>query len=245
MIDVSLQLLALAPEAVRRQLEPRLRPLRARKGQTVIGVGAYPDDVLFIVDGEAEVTLHAVSGREVSVRRLGPGDNFGDLAAVDGLPRSASVVALSELRLNALTRGDFLICLASSPDAGMWFARRMVSEVRRLTDKVFELSALSVQARLLCELLRLARAADCVGASMVTIRPAPTHAVLASRIAAQREAVSRELQALAGRGLLRHDRRTLEFPDLEALEREVSRVAGVLAEPIVSRSGLPPGRLNP
>jgi CRP-like cAMP-binding protein len=245
MMDVSLQFLALAPEAVRRRLEPRLRPLKARKGQTVIGVGAYPDDVLFIIEGEAEVTLHAVSGREVSVRRLGPGDIFGDLAAVDGLPRSASVVALSELRLNALTRADFLTCLTSSPDAGMWFARRMVSEVRRLTDKVFELSALSVQARLLCELLRLARAADCSGASMVTIRPAPTHAVLASRIAAQREAVSRELQTLAGRGLLRHDRRTLEFPDLEALEREVARVVGVLAEPIVSRSGLPPGRLKP
>jgi CRP/FNR family cyclic AMP-dependent transcriptional regulator len=127
----------------------------------------------------------------------------------------------------------------------LWFARRLVGEVRRLTDKVFELSALSVQARLLCELLRLARAAGSTGASMVTIRPAPTHAVLASRIAAQREAVSRELQTLAGRGLLRHDRRTLEFPDLEALEREVSRVVGVLAEPIVSRPGLPPGRLAP
>jgi hypothetical protein len=45
--------------------------------------------------------------------------------------------------------------------------------------------------------------------------------------------------------LLRHDRRTLEFPDLEALEREVSRVVGVLAEPIVSRPGLPPGRRAP
>jgi CRP/FNR family cyclic AMP-dependent transcriptional regulator len=244
-MDVSLQLLALAPEDVRRRLEPRLRPLRARKGQTVMSVGAYPDDVLFIVDGEAEVALHAVSGREVSLRRLGPGDIFGDLAAVDGLPRSASVVALSELRLSALTRSDFLACISSSPEAALWFARRLVGEVRRLTDKVFELSALSVQARLLCELLRLARAAGSTGASMVTIRPAPTHAVLASRIAAQREAVSRELQTLAGRGLLRHDRRTLEFPDLEALEREVSRVVGVLAEPIVSRPGLPPGRLAP
>ena len=104
MIDVFSQLMATAPEALRRRVEPRTRPIRAAKGRMVIGVGARTDEVLFIIEGEASVTLHAANGREVSVRKLGPGDLFGDLAAVSGLPRNASVVATSDMRLIAMSR---------------------------------------------------------------------------------------------------------------------------------------------
>lgn len=200
-----------------------------------MGVGGHPDDVLFIIEGYAEVLLHAVNGREVSVRRLGPGDMFGDLAAVDGLPRSASVVAVSELRLKAMNRADFLACLESSPEAALWFARRLVGEVRRLTDRVFELSALSAHSRLLCELLRLARAARVDGATSVVVRSPPTQAALAARVSTQREAVSRLYASLESSGLLCRKGRTLVFPDMEALELEVARVVGALAEPVTSR----------
>jgi CRP-like cAMP-binding protein len=235
MTDVCSELLGVVPETVRRRVEARVRPMKAAKGQTVMGVGAYADEVLFIIEGEAEVKLHSVGGREVSVRRLGPGDIFGDLAAIDGGPRAASVVALGELRLIAMNRAEFLECLHSSPQAATWFAQRLVAEVRRLTEKVFELSALNVQARLLCELLRLARAAAASGEQRVTIHDAPTHAELASRIATQREAVTREIRVLTTLGILRHNRRSMHFPSIERLEREVSRVVGVLAEPITSR----------
>jgi CRP-like cAMP-binding protein len=224
-------LLDLTAAALRAEIEPRLRKVRAAKGRTVMGAGARSDEVFLVLEGEAGVAMHSAEGREVSVRRLGPGDVFGDLGAVDGLPRSASVVALSDLRLIAMSRNDFLACVASSPDASMWFARRLVREVRRLTDKVFELSALNVRARLLCELLRLARAAPGDEGGGVVIRPAPTQSELASRIATHREAVTREMRNLNDRGVIVHHRRSLEFPDLRLLEQEVARAVGVPATP--------------
>lgn len=231
MTDDRPALLGLVSTALSAEVASRLRRIRAAKGRTVIGVGARTDEVFFVTDGEAGVALHSIDGREVSVRRLGPGDMFGDLAAVDGLPRSASVVALTDLRLAAISRADFLACLRSTPEAGLWFARRMVAEVRRLTHTVFELSALNVRARLLCELLRLARAAATGDGPGVIIRPAPTHSELASRIATHREAITREMRSLTELGVLHNHRRSLEFSDLDVLEREVARVLGVMAEP--------------
>ena len=235
MTDVCSQLLGLVPDELRRRVEARVRPMKAAKGRTVLGVGAMPDDVLFILEGEASVALHSVNGREISVRRLGPGDIFGDLAALDGRPRNANVVAQTDLRLSAMNQSDFLDCLSSSSEASIWFTRRLVGEVRRLTEKVFELSALNVQARLLCELLRLARTAPPTSGPGVTLSDAPTHSELANRIATQREAVTREIRSLAAQGILKHNRRSMHFPSLELLEHEVSRVVGVISEPVTSR----------
>ena len=56
-------------------------------------------------------------------------------------------------------------------------------------------------------------------------------------VATQREAVTREIHALAERGILRHNRKSMHFPSLELLEHEVSRVVGVIAEPASVRAG--------
>ena len=216
------------PTSLRRVIEPRLHVLRAAKGRTLIGVGARSTDVFFVIEGEAQVVLYSSNGREVSVRVLGPGEVFGDLAAMDSLPRSASVVALTELRVAAMSGADFMACIESSPAAAVWLARRLGAEVRRLTEKVFELSALNVQSRLHCELLRMARlGSDNDGP--VRVSPAPTHAELASRIGTHREAVTREMRMLAQRNIIRHRRRSLEFLDLAGLEVSVSRVVGEFA----------------
>jgi CRP-like cAMP-binding protein len=88
--------------------------------------------------------------------------------------------------------------------------------VRGLTDRVFEMSALNVRARLHCELLRLARSrADGNDA-------APTHAELANRIGTHREAVTRELAVLAEHNIIRIGRKRLEFLDVPGLEEAVA-----------------------
>jgi CRP-like cAMP-binding protein len=133
------------------------------------------------------VLLYSSSGRQVSLRELGDGDVFGEMSAIDGQSRSASIIALTDSRLLLMTRGDFLSMLAVSPDASLWLLRQLTGRVRTLTERVFELSALNVQARLHSELLRMA-ARSPTGRE---IDPAPTHSELASRIGTHREAVTR------------------------------------------------------
>lgn len=202
------------PEA-RRQLLSAGRIIRVRKGQTLLSRGEASTDVLIVQGGRLRALLYAADGREVSLRELSAGQLFGELSALDGAVRSVTVVAVTDSRLMAISQRTFQALIASSPAAATWLMQRLVHQVRNLTDRVFELSALNVQTRLHCELLRLARTHGS------EISPSPTHAELANRIATHREAVTRELGALEERKVLRSGRRRLEFLDLEKLDAEV------------------------
>ena len=95
-------------------------------------------------------------------------------------------------------------------------------ELKGLTEQVFELSALNVQTRIHCELLRLAqKGKPCSGG--IEVRPAPTHAELASRIGTHREAVTREMKVLSEEKIIRHGRRSLMIIDLARLEQGARR----------------------
>lgn len=203
----------LTPE-LRKAVAPRLRRVRAADGRTLLATGAASSDVYCLTKGHARIVLHSPGGREVSVRELEPGAVFGELAALDGGPRSASVIARGAVEMSVMARADFLSCLDSSPEAALWLARRLGAEVRRLTERVFELSALNTAARLHSELLRLARSI----APDNVLSPAPTHEELANRIGSHREAVTREIRRLVSQGALATAPRRLTFLDLGKLQ---------------------------
>jgi CRP-like cAMP-binding protein len=232
---------------LRKQLADRVHPARVRKWQTVIEHGSRSHDVYFLVEGELRVLLFSADGREVSVRTLAPRNLFGEVAAIDGLPRCASVVATVPSLVLVMSREDFLHCIRNSPGASLWLAQQFAAQIRTLTEKIFELSTLNVRNRLHCELLRLALTAG-VDANMATIKPAPTHAELANRIGTHREAVTRELRDLAGRKILRQDRRQLDIVDIGQLSRIVQRLGGqslgIHAAPPKSANGAEAVRLT-
>jgi CRP-like cAMP-binding protein len=216
---------SLTPD-LRRWVQGQVRVIRAGRGQALLGRGAATSDIYFVLEGAFSVLVYSANGREVSMRGLTVGDTFGELAAIDGLPRSASVVAETDSRVAALRSEDFLHCVRSSPDTALWLARLLTAKVRDMSERLFEISALNVSARLHCELLRLARTA-LPGAPPV-LDPAPTHAELANRIGTHREAVTREIQELVKSRVLRAGRRTLEFVDVPRLEHLVGQAVGDL-----------------
>jgi CRP/FNR family transcriptional regulator, cyclic AMP receptor protein len=214
------------PPELRKRVQSQVRIVRARRGQTLLGRGASTTDVYFILDGAFSVIIYSASGREVSMRNLVTGDTFGELSAVDGLPRSASVVAETDARLASLRREEFLHCIETSPATAMWLARLLAGKVRDMSERLFEISALNVPARLHCELLRLAKTTP--APDRLLLDPAPTHAELANRIGTHREAVTREIQELVRIDVIRAGRRTLEFLDLPRLEHLVGQAVGEL-----------------
>lgn len=209
----------------------RARTIKARKGQMVLAMGESSREVFIVTEGRLQALLYAANGREISLRDLAPGQLFGELAALDGEARSASIVAVTEARLLAIPDDTFRSVLSSSREAADWMIRRLAAQVRSLTNRVFEMTALHVQARLHCELLRLARTQ---GRSDGIIDPAPTHADLANRIGTHREAVTRELGALAARKILKISRRRLHFLDVERLE---DTLRATLQAPVAEDSG--------
>lgn len=217
-----LQFLNCVPESLRTQVRSRLSTFERSKGRTLVEKGIRSTDVYFLREGRAEVILYGSRGREVCVHNVGPGDMFGEIAILDGKPRSASVEALSDIVLDAMRGNDFMACLESSPAAGIWLARRFALSLRRSTEKVFELSVLNVAARVACELLRLAEEGTHCSEG-IEIRPVPTHETLSKRIGTHREAVTRELGSLSKAKTIRYEKRRLVIMDLAALERAARR----------------------
>ena len=90
------------PLALREPLLDRSRLIHARRGQIIIAEGASATDVYFIASGLVQVSLFSLHGRETILRDMGPGRIFGELAAIDNQPRSASVIAIEDSQLSII-----------------------------------------------------------------------------------------------------------------------------------------------
>ena len=206
------------PAPLRDAFLERARITNARKDQIVIAEGSDALDVYLIRTGRLQFSLVSAHGREVILRDMGADRLFGELAALDGRPRSVSVVALTDCTLAWMSGPAFLAFLEEVPQAALWIARQLVARVRDLTERTFELATFPVSSRVQAELLRLAAAfgAD-PAADRVVIQPMPTHVELAARTGTRREAVSRELNQLAKEGLVAQRGRKLEILSLSGL----------------------------
>jgi len=209
------------PAAELRALEQRCRFRRYVRDATIVDYQENKADVFFILNGQVRVTLFSKAGREVAFRDLEAGDLFGELSAIDGKPRAANVVAISECVLAAMPGSVLWDLLHRHQSVAVAMLRRLAGNVRILTDRVFEFSTLAVRNRIHAELLRLARDHD-NGARPITIAPMLTHAELASRLSTHREAVTREFNDLARLGVIERSGNDLVIPDLAALERLVA-----------------------
>src|SRR6059058_3982910 len=187
-------------------------------GQRLVAREDANRDVYFIVAGTVRVTTYSAGGRETSFRDLEAGTSFGELGAIDGRPRSADVVALTSGLLAAMPPAAFRDLLREEWRVNERVLVRLADLARGLTDRVVELSTLSVQQRVCMELLRLARAQ---GSSPrdARIDPAPKHLELANRVSTYREQVTRELTALTKAGVLVRDGAALVVRDVAGLQR--------------------------
>lgn len=195
------------------------RVRRYAAGAVMIVEGDAAAEVFVVLSGRATAMRLSPEARVISFRDIGPGDLLGEIAALDGGPRSADVVARTELEAARLPTAAFEAALAASPGLSRALLRQFAGQLRLMTDRVFEKSTLSVRDRLIHELLRIARRGD-DGAARLS--PAPTHADIAARIGGHREGVTKELSALAARGLIRREGRTLLIPSPERLADALS-----------------------
>ena len=191
----------------------------------IISRDAHDREVHFLVSGRVRVTIYSAAGKQVTFRDVGAGDYFGDIAAIDDDPRSAGVVALESVLIASLPPAAFRRLLREEPEIAERVLRRLAGLVRRLSERVIDLSTLGVQNRIHAEILRHAREAG-VERNTARIDPAPKHADIASQVSTAREEVTRELSALVRAGVIGKDGRVLVVRDLKRLQRMVNEVKG-------------------
>ena len=180
-------------------------------GQRLVSSEATDRDLHMIVAGTVRVTSYSAAGRETSFRDLPAGTSYGELSALDGRPRSVDVVAMSSALIASLSPADFRALLREEWIVNERVLLRLTDLVRRLTDRVLDLSTLTVQQRICRELLRLAHQGR--------IDPAPRHAGLAGLGSTYRGQDTREISALVKGDVLAKDGSALVVRDLGKLER--------------------------
>jgi len=94
-------------------------------GTLIFEAGASGTEMFGIVEGEVEVRLP-----NGAVRRLGPGETFGEMAIVDSSPRSATVVAVTDTRLAVIDRRTFLFLVHETPMFALQVMSSMAERLR-------------------------------------------------------------------------------------------------------------------
>jgi len=206
---------ALCDEEIRR-LDAQCLWRRYEAKEPVVGCGDDGTDVFFVAGGLVRALIRTDGARDVILGDIAAGDFFGELAAIDGQPRSATVVAITGATLARMPAGLFHAIIGEHDDARDQLLALLASRIRTLDNRVSELATLDVRHRLFGELLRLYRP-DTTIPGRGFISPPPYHAEIAARISARREAVTRALKALESAGLLEKRRGALVLTDIHAL----------------------------
>jgi CRP/FNR family cyclic AMP-dependent transcriptional regulator len=217
-------LAGLPPETLAR-IQKHFAWRRYEPGEPIVDYLDTSNEVFFICAGEARASIYSVAGKAVIYCDLAPGEMFGELAAIDGAPRSMSIEARTSCVVASISAAAFWDILRSEPAVTDTLLRYFVTKIRQLTTRVYEFSALAVTNRIQAEVLRLARSAHRQGKTAHIIA-APTHAEIASRTSTHREAVTRELNRLSRIGIIERRGRALIVKDVDRLAAMVHEATG-------------------
>ena len=193
--------------------------------EQIIDRQSETQDVFFVASGTARVVIYSLSGREITLDDVNAGGHFGDLAAIDGEPRSASVMAMKDTVIASLSQERFHQLLSEHFEVTLRLMRALTRIVRTSTDRIMDLSTLAANNRVQADLLRLARN-SMVGDNRAELVPIPVHGDIASRVSTTRETVARVLSDLSRQGVVERQKDRLVIEDVDRLEDMVEEVRG-------------------
>jgi CRP-like cAMP-binding protein len=206
------------PDAVRRELEKRCVWKEYKSDEQIIDRESESRDVYFVVGGIVRIVNYSYSGREVSYDEIRAGGMFGELSAIDGKPRSASVVSIKRSLIASLAPEIFKKTMREHPEFAVAVIERLAVIIRASNDRIMDLSTLGAYTRVYAEILRLARTLVKEDAESAVIDPLPVHSDLAARCGTTRETVARAVSDLIKKGVAEKQGSGLNIKDLWALK---------------------------
>jgi CRP/FNR family transcriptional regulator, cyclic AMP receptor protein len=207
------------PAAEQERLATRMRRQAYRRGEVVMRQGDPGLSLHVVLEGRLKVLVAAQSGDELLLAVLGPGDVVGEVALLDGGPRSATVVALEPSRTASLSRDDFLDFVRQSAAVRDGVLVALARIIRRETDVLADFVGLAVSGRLAKRLLALAQAhGQPVGGAIELALPL-TQEELAEMVGATRASVNQLLGSFEDRGAISRRGHRLVILRPELLQR--------------------------
>jgi CRP-like cAMP-binding protein len=212
-----------ADQTMLASLSSRLRVRRFRRNEVIMHQGDPGDSLHIVAAGAVKIVLPSAEGEEAIIATLRPGDFFGELALLDGAPRSATATALEASETLVLPRSVFTEALDTVPGLRDALLSGLARELRRLTGHVEELHFLDLSGRLATRLARLAQEAEPNAQGEIHLPWPYTQSDLAAMIGGTRQSVNRLLSELVDDGLVRIERESLIIVDPDLLTRRGER----------------------
>lgn len=212
-----------ASREIMESLADRLRRRRFRRGEVIFHQGDPGDSLHIVASGAVKIVLPSAEGEEAIIATLRPGDFFGELALLDGAPRSATATALEQTETLVLPRQVFAELLDTLPGLRDALFSGLAHELRRLTGHVEELHFLDLAGRLAMRLTRLARETEPDAHGAFRLNWPYTQSDLAAMIGGTRQSVNRLLSELVEADLISIEPDTLVINDLDELARRAER----------------------
>ncbi|MFQ4140747.1 Crp/Fnr family transcriptional regulator [Chlorogloeopsis sp. ULAP02] len=187
--------------------------------QVILLENDWGGSVYFIIEGWVKIRTYNLEGKEVTLNIIGKGELFGEMAALDEVPRSTDVITLTATVIGSMPAQDFLKLLQTEPLAGVRLAQLMARRLRQVNRRL-RLRESDSQSRVADTLLFLAEGQGKKGETGTEIPNLP-HRELSSLSGLARETVTRVLTRLEKKGLIKRDQEVICIPDVSALERMI------------------------
>jgi CRP-like cAMP-binding protein len=155
-----------------------------------------------IASGKVKVARISNDGREVILSILGESDFFGEMAILDGLSRSASVIAMEDSELFIIQRDEFLNLLKLYPEISINLLQELTQRLRSADMKIKALSLKDAEGKVATVILQLAEDMGKIRQGVVEIDKLPLQQDLANMAGTSRETISRTLHSFAKKGLV-------------------------------------------
>lgn len=216
-------LFACLPETARERILKNLKARHFEAGSAIIDRGETGDDVFILHSGTVQVINYSDSGRMVSYATLEPDSVFGELAVIDGKPRSATVIAKSDCSVGVLNGAEFMHLVTRHEAFMLLVLQQLAGIIRCADDRIEDLSLLGAEQRVCLELMNLLEP-DPGNLAQMRVYPAPTQVSIAATIGVTRQTVARAFIKLFKEGTIERRGRALFVMDCDRLEKNAFRV---------------------
>jgi CRP-like cAMP-binding protein len=196
---------------IRNKLAAYAKLRSIKRGSVIFSKGDAGTCLFAVCSGTVQIFVPSSEGKSAVFNLIEEGEIFGEIALLDGRPRTADAVAFVDCKLMAIERRDFVPLLRSHPDLAIKLLEVLCERLRRTTEQVEDLMFLDLKARLAKTLLRLSEMAkpDC--------RIAISQDDLSEIVGLSREMINKQLQIWMKDGWVGLERRRISVLKPEAL----------------------------
>ncbi len=181
-----------------------------------------PGEVLYVIrEGTVRIFLTSPEGQEIVLAVLGPGEYFGELALLDGQPRSASAIAVEAVEAYSLQRADFISTVLHHPRIAVQVMNVLSRRLRQTDAMIEDLLFLDVHGRVAKKLLELAETHGARTQEGVRIEMRLTQSELAALVGASRESVNKVLGYFVDKRFISIEKRKITVLRLSDLRRRI------------------------